>query len=488
MRSGGRWLSKSAYKDGVKCPKRLWLRWNHSELGVRDEAMLARAKIGEEIGILARGLHPGGVVVPGDSISERVENTARLMGEGHRVLYEAAFLAEGLFAQVDILYRWGDAWAVREVKSAKAVSDAHRDDAIFQYHVLNRAGISVERMELIMVAKDAPSIKKARVSDLFVPLDVTDICRRESVDLPAAINELLSVVEDGEAEKIRAGRHCEQACPFLNHCWGDLADDDLLFAPNLDKRKYQALVERGIFRMSEVPRDEELSTKAEYVRRALATGKTPWVAPDLGRRLAQIQFPAVFLDFETASPLFPTNPGFHGGELVVFQFSAHVLSEPGGELAHYEFIDLDSDDPHEGLANELGPIFRGAGSIIHYSPFEKRCLTRLVAAGVPGASELLKTFLDRAVDLEDFFRDGVYHPKFRGKSSIKVVLPVMVPGLDYSDLEVKNGGMAEMSYVSARTGQIVGEELVARREALLRYCERDTLAMVELFHALQRLV
>lgn len=488
MNSGGRRLSKSAYKDGVKCPKRLWLRWNQPDLGVVDEAMLARAEIGQKIGILARGLNPGGVEVPGDSLNERLENTAQMMRDGHRVLYEAAFAVDGLFAQVDILFRIGEAWGFREVKSAKTVNDNHVKDAIFQYHVLNRSGLSVERVELIFVAQETPMIEGSRVQDLFVPLDVTDICRRESPELPEAVNELLGLVESGEAEKIRAGRHCEATCPYLGHCFGDLADDDLLFAPSLDKRKYQALVERGIYRMSQVPADEELSNKAEFVRRALGSGRVPWVAPDLGRRLAAVKYPAVFLDFETASPLFPVNMGMKGGELVVFQFSAHVLSEPGGDAAHFEFVDLESDDPHLGLVEALTPVLAGAGSVIHYSAFEKRCLTRLVGAGVPGAQELLQKFLASSVDMEDFFKDGVYHPKFRGKSSIKVVLPVMVPGLDYSDLLVKNGGMAEMSYVAARSGELVGADLAARREALLRYCERDTFAMVKLFEALLGLV
>jgi hypothetical protein len=297
----------------------------------------------------------------------------------------------------------------------------------------------------------------------------------------------LTAVESGEAEHIEAGRHCEATCPFLSNCFSGLADDDLLFAPNLDKRKYAALREAGYRRMSDLPADMELSPRAEGVRRALATGREPWVSDELGAALSEVRYPAVFLDFETASPLFPVNVGMRGGELVVFQFSAHVLSEPGGAMAHYEFIDLDSEDPHPGIVAALTDVFKGAGSIVHYSPFEKRCLNRLMAAGVPGANALMGQFLQSSVDLEKFFGELVYHPKFRGKSSIKVVLPVMVPGLSYDDLEVKSGGMAEMSYVLARTGELLGDDLAHRRAALLKYCERDTLAMVRLFERLSEL-
>lgn len=480
-------LSKSSFKDGKKCAKRLWLRLNQPELMVRDEAMEARAAIGHQVGMMGRGLNPGGKEVEGRTTRDRLIETERLLREGHETLYEAAFEEGGLYAQVDILYRVGEGWGIREVKAAKSINDGHVVDSVFQYLVLTRAGMQINRVELVLIAQDAPSIEKSRVEDLLVVQDLTDICKRDVDDLVPEIVTLLTKLSSGEAEKIEAGRHCEATCPFLGHCFSGLADDDLLFAPNLDKRKYAALREAGYRRMSDLPADMELSAKAEGVRRAIASGREPWVSDHLGAELAEVRYPAVFLDFETAAPLFPVNNGMRGGELVVFQFSAHVLSEPGGDLAHFEFIDLDSEDPHPGIVAALTDIFKGAGSIVHYSPFEKRCLNRLMAAGVPGANALMGQFLNSSVDLEKYFGELVYHPKFRGKSSIKVVLPVMVPGLSYDDLEVKNGGMAEMSYVLARTGELVGDDLDRRREALLRYCERDTEAMVRLFERLRDL-
>ncbi|MFM9872419.1 MAG: DUF2779 domain-containing protein [Fimbriimonadaceae bacterium] len=480
-------LSKSSFKDGKKCAKRLWLRLNQPELMVRDEAMEARAAIGQQVGLMGRGLNPGGIEIEGRTTRDRLVETERLLREGHGVLYEAAFEEGGLYAQFDILYRVGEGWGIREVKAAKSINDGHVVDAVFQYLVLTRAGLKIDRVELVLIAQDAPSIEKSRVEDLLVVQDLTDICRRDAEDLVPEIMALLTTLSSGEAEQIEAGRHCEATCPFLSHCFSGLSDDDLLFAPNLDKRKYAALREAGYRRMSELPAEMELSLRAEGVRRAIASGREPWVSEKLGAALAEVRYPAVFLDFETASPLFPVNNGMRGGELVVFQFSAHVLSEPSGAMAHYQFIDLDSEDPHPAIVAALTDVFKGAGSIMHYSPFEKRCLNRLMAAGVPGANALMGQFLKSSVDLEKFFGELVYHPKFRGKSSIKVVLPVMVPGLSYDDLEVKSGGMAEMSYVLARTGELFGDDLARRREALLKYCERDTWAMVKLFERLLEL-
>lgn len=449
--------------------------------------MLARAALGIEVGLLARGLNPGGIEPGGQSASERVDATRQILESGAEVIYEAAFQSDGLYAQVDILYRSSEGWVIREVKSAKSVSEGHVTDAAFQLLVLTWAGIEVTRVEIVTVAVDAPAIEGNPVTELFAVQDVTGPARTEAAGLPKQVEALRALLESDEAANVEPGRHCESACPFYGHCFAPLADDDLLFAPNLSKKSYEELRQAGYRSMSELPETVTLSPHAEHVRKVLATSQAPWVDPTLAKSLKSLRFPLVFLDFETASPLFPVNPEMRGGDLVVFQFSAHVLSEPGGSLAHFEFIDLDSDDPHPGLVQALAPVFAGAGTILHYSPFEKRCLNRLVAAGVAGAQILLGQFLRSSLDMEGFFKGPVYHPAMRGKTSIKVVLPALVPDLDYSDLEVKNGGMAEMSYIEARSGKISGTELSQRREALLRYCERDTEAMVRLFNRLWEL-
>ena len=46
-------------------------------------------------------------------------------------------------------------------------------------------------------------------------------------------------------------------------------------------------------------------------------------------------------------------------------------------------------------------------------------------------------------------RDGCYHPDFRGSFSIKNVLPVLVPGMGYEDLEIADGQTASVRYARA---------------------------------------
>jgi hypothetical protein len=83
--------------------------------------------------------------------------------------------------------------------------------------------------------------------------------------------------------------------------------------------------------------------------------------------------------------------------------------------------------------------------------------------------------------------EHVYHPDFRGRYSIKKVLPALVQDLSYADLAIKDGDTAITRFARMARGEITGESTGATRKQLLDYCKRDTLAMVRLHEALHRL-
>ena len=94
----------------------------------------------------------------------------------------------------------------------------------------------------------------------------------------------------------------------------------------------------------------------------------------------------------------------------------------------------------------------------------------------------------RLFDLEKVLRPGcVYHPGFKGRSSLKATLPVMVPNLSYTGLAIANGDTAVVRYAQMARNQVSAADVAKIRQDLLDYCEIDTLAMVELHTALIKL-
>ena len=65
-----------------------------------------------------------------------------------------------------------------------------------------------------------------------------------------------------------------------------------------------------------------------------------------------------------------------------------------------------------------------------------------------------------------------------------------MPGLSYSDLKVRDGEVAtvELQHLMLAGTELPASERAELRQALLRYCERDTWAMVKLVEALSKLV
>jgi hypothetical protein len=85
------------------------------------------------------------------------------------------------------------------------------------------------------------------------------------------------------------------------------------------------------------------------------------------------------------------------------------------------------------------------------------------------------------------FRTGDYiHRDMHGSASLKSVLPALLPELSYDDLEVQNGGQASLLAELWYDGQLANEEWEKAYPNLLKYCERDTFAMVELLGVLYR--
>ncbi|MDP3928858.1 MAG: hypothetical protein Q8R57_07530 [Bacteroidota bacterium] len=138
-------LSKSTYMYGLQCHKRFYLNRFHKELAnPMDEQSQAVFQSGTDAGVLAQQLFPNGVNAQGEELwisPNTVENTAKLLNE-IEVIYEAAFMFNGVICAVDILVKKGDAFYAFEVKSTNGIKAQHIEDAALQYYVLSNCGLT----------------------------------------------------------------------------------------------------------------------------------------------------------------------------------------------------------------------------------------------------------------------------------------------------------------------------------------------------------
>lgn len=484
LRSSGIRLSKSKFLSGLQCHKRLYLEIHHRELASEpDEQTQAILDMGKAVGEEARKRFPGGVLVEADHLhpTEALKQTAALLGDPSvPVVFEGAFEFDQVLVRVDVLEKVGqNAWRLIEVKSSTRVKDVYLDDLAIQSHVLAGAGVTLVGVGLMHVNNQyVYHGGELDLEQLFTVQDLTVQVAGRLVEVPSRLAAMKMMLVEPSAPAIEPDNHCHQPydCPFWDYCAQGKPDRWIYHLPG-GERTFQQLAAQGIQTIDDIPSGFRLSILQRRVK-----DNVEWIGPRLKAMLQTVCYPVHHLDFETFMPAIPKFPLTRPYQTIPTQWSNHIETEEGS-VQHHEYLCGDPKDPREELAVRLLESLGREGSICVYSAYEQAILKSL-AETLPPLRRELEQVLARLWDLLPVIQEQYYHPEFGGSFSIKLVLPALVPSLDYGDLDIQEGGVAAQRYyrmVFEETDWVEKERI---REALLNYCRRDSLAMLELRRAL----
>jgi predicted RecB family nuclease len=477
-------LSKSRYLAGIQCPKRLYLEIHARELaGEIDEGTQAVLDAGTRVGALARERYPGGVLVDVEyfKVAEGLERTTALLADpGVPAIYEGFIQFDGVIVRPDILVRArGDRWRLIEVKSTSRVKDEHLDDLAIQAYVLTGVGLTLEATCLMHIntAYLYPG-GTLDLGQLFQEQDLTREVADRQTQTPNRLAAMRQILAAPAAPAVEPDDHCQDPyeCPFWDHCTQDKPARWVYYLPG-GRQAYRDLVALGVQTIDEIPLGFPLALLQRRVQE-----NVEWVGPGLRAALDTVQYPVHHLDFETLGSAIPLYPNTRPYQAIPFQWSNHIETTDG-ELRHEAYLCPAERDPRQELAVALLKTLGKKGSICTYTGYERGVLTSLAEA-LPRLRRDLLRVCDRLWDLHPIIKEHYYHPGFEGSFSIKAVLPAVVPRLAYDDLEIQEGSMASRQYFRMMFETEDEAEKTRIQAALLKYCERDTLAMVELRKAL----
>src|SRR5947207_5009466 len=484
-------LSKSRFLAGLQCHKQLWWRVHEPDAPelVPDAAHRNILDQGNAVGRKAREYIPGGTLVdlPFHEFDNRVARTreVRQCDPALPAIYEATFLADETYAAVDILERGPRGYGVVEVKATNSLKPQHLPDVAVQVHVLRHAGLPVERAAVMHLN---PDCRYPDLGNLFVREDVSALVEGVLLgvsDELAAQHRML----EGPLPDVAIGDHCSRPhdCPFIERCWPKLPQHHVSSLYRIERKQVREYEADGYATLYDLPSDLELSAIHARQVRAVTAGRMV-VEPALAKALAGFTSPLAFLDFETVSLAIPRWNGCRPWQNVPVQFSCHA-EERGRGLVHHEWLADGPGDSRPALAEAAGPACEGARKVVaYYASFERDCIRQLAEA-VPRLAKELQRIEKKLVDLLPLVRNHVYHPEFGGSFSIKRTRPARVPGLAYADLKSGEGEAATPELMRLMFSEAPQPaERVELREALLRYCERDTWAMVKMLAKLRTLV
>jgi hypothetical protein len=288
-----------------------------------------------------------------------------------------------------------------------------------------------------------------------------------------------------ECQCIYKGRSAH--CTTFRHSHGHVPGysvHDLTYIGK-SKKKLAALVDAGVFDLDDVPEDFELSSN-QRLQVSAHQRREPLIDHiAVAKELGALQYPLYFLDYETYPAAIPLFDGFKPYQQIVFQFSLHVVKDPNVEPEHFEYIHESNSDPSVALACKMKECIGGSGTVIAWHKSFERDRSAELGNRCPEYKEFFADINRRLYDLEDIFAHRHYvHPEFRGRSSIKKVLPVLVPELSYKELTIQGGGSAMQAWFDAIFGSMSDIEKQKIFTDLKTYCGLDTYAMYAIWKVL----
>lgn len=453
--------------------------------GAPDAATKWRFYEGNRVGELARTtLGEGRMLAPPFSIAA-LDDSAAAIAEGNEVLFEASMSAAGMVARADALLPCSDGWKLVEVKSAKIPENGvpkadYLDDVAYTLCVAQMAGVPVARVSLMLLSRE---YSRGASTPLFAEMDVTAASMARAAELRSKAPALVEAISGDASPTPLLNMACKGCEYFSTTCVGEGVDDSILRIPRISATKLAELL--PCERIGEIPSSASLTQKQQFAVDIIKS-RGVWRDPAVLSELRSVRWPAFYLDFETVMPALPWFDGDRAYTTFPNQYSVHICSSPGAIQSHAEYLAPLDVDWRRQLTEQLLDLIDGEGSIVVYSSYEQTQLSAM-AKRFPDLADRISQVLERLLDLERVFMNGYVHHSFAGASSIKKVLPVLVPDLSYETMAIGNGSDAAAVFSLMREGVIPAEEHDAKREELLAYCALDTLAMVRLHEALAKL-
>lgn len=517
-------ISKSQFMEFRRHPRLFWdSRHDPLALPKEDPMEKALASQSEGVEVMSRQLHPGGVMLDpvGGNHQKAHSISMDFVNDRAGALFQPTFTADNLMARVDILYKNpDDSYTLREVKSSSTTSgDKHVVDASFQYNVLTKAGVNVSRVELLLLNRDYVRDGAIDPNQLFVNVDVTD-----------KVIGLQSEIENSLREAREVDRGLTPPPVGLDDLRiANLSDDEVLhYRPDLRQENSVLLMPKtGVGRKKNIALASKLQSlhngdisavgidnetlnqvaqesgrqkngdhpentnklKAAF-RIATATGAIICDSTCIDETIKKIEFPAVFIDFETYLSALPPHDGCRPNDQIPFLVSMIRINSGDEEpVITTVLASPDAGDPRRQIANAVLDGTKGAKSLVAYNAsFEKtimKNLAKIQDIDETGREDMLR-LVGLFADIADPFRQGhFYHPKQYGGTGLKRIVGAILEKKPYEGLKIANGATAAAVYLQAT----VSDDARTRKKAekqLKKYCDVDAQCMIDVAAALEQ--
>lgn len=478
-------MTKRAFLYARSCLTKGWYqRMGNIDLELSQGEQF-RIDEGNQVERMAREIFPDGVLVNESDDIKNSKKTKELMeSKNVNIIFQATFVYENAIAKADIIVRSNDGWNLIEVKSKCYPVTKKKDlenlinDVSYTTMMMSLSGVKINKIELYLISKKFRSGMNS--SELFHREDCTSQVIETKNTLLKEINSILNSTGLREKPDPKLILECKNCEFYKKYCLGKKLNHPIIELPWISKKKFNDLIGQSVKLIKDIPKDFKLTENQKKVREGIKN-KKPYINKDcIKKYLSHINYPVYYLDFETASSAIPIFSDIGPYEEIVTQYSIHKKSHAKGRLEHFEYISEHGFyEPIKLIECLLKHIGHEGSVLVYHQAAEKKFINNL-SKREPDFNSELDNLIDRIVDLEKIIQDSYYHPEFNGSYSIKNTLPILVPDVNYNELDIQDGETAKCIFVKLARNKFERSEAESIRKALLEYCKQDTFAMVKI--------
>lgn len=400
MAKEGYSLSKSTFIRGQQCQKSLYLHKNRPFLRDRlSPEQLAKFRRGHDVGKLAWQLFPGGISCAAAHPTQyraSLEKTRSLVEANTPVIYEAAFLHDGVLVFLDILTKDEAGWHAFEVKSSLSVSDTYITDAALQHYVIEGSGLKLSSFSIIRMNPDYIRQGEPDVIGLFEPVDVTEKVAGMHAFIAGQIILSKETLALKHSPPIPVGIQCYNPypCDFIGHCWKNTGKDSVYFVYGIPFERRDALVKAGYTAVSDIP--EGVGQESEVAIFSAYLSGNDLINEEKIRVVAGNPGQAAFVAFLIIRPAIPLFDGFRPFEPVIAGMA--WITEDGSKG---EFLVRPGENPTEKIREQLGKLLSENGRIFHAGGLSATTALNTTYAGIVKQYPI--------ADLSELFREKYFY-------------------------------------------------------------------------------
>ncbi|MCX8000695.1 MAG: DUF2779 domain-containing protein, partial [Leptospiraceae bacterium] len=318
-----------------------------------------------------------------------------------------------------------------------------------ELYILQNLDWKIKTIKLVTINPKFTYDDEVILKDYFVVSDITS----------KTLNSLDSVKQD-LAKLLEYSNYDSSQIETLPKCRSLKDCRNIKLCYNIDSPQILELRELGqlldefinnqIFYFEQIPATTELNRIQKIQVESTLSNKEYTNIPEIQVFLKKLKYPIYFLDFETINPVKPLYKHSKPFEHIPFLLYMFIADSPSSELKEVSFVEDFQTDPRKGILEILSKTIVKEGTILCYNDLiEKGCL-KAASQIYRDYTEWFESIQNNFVDISLIFKNlHYYHPKQKGKASLKAVLEPMT-GLNYEDLEIQDGGIANFEFLKLK--------------------------------------